>query len=140
MLHNVESEDLVKFGLIPEFVGRLPMIATLSELDEEALISILTEPKNSLTKQYAALFEMEGAEIDFRKEALRSVAKKALERRTGARGLRSILEATLLDIMYQLPAMKNVSKVVIDEGVIEGTSEPILIYENQEHAKVSPDN
>ncbi|QEW06558.1 MULTISPECIES: ATP-dependent Clp protease ATP-binding subunit ClpX [Nitrincola] len=140
VLHNVESEDLVKFGLIPEFVGRLPMIATLSELDEEALISILTEPKNSLTKQYAALFEMEGAEIDFRKEALRSVAKKALERRTGARGLRSILEATLLDIMYQLPAMKNVSKVVIDEGVIEGTSEPILIYENQEHAKVSPDN
>ncbi|KGK42284.1 Clp protease ATP-binding protein [Nitrincola sp. A-D6] len=140
VLHNVESEDLVKFGLIPEFVGRLPMIATLSELDEEALISILTEPKNSLTKQYAALFEMEGAEIDFRKEALRSVAKKALERRTGARGLRSILEATLLDIMYQLPAMKNVSKVVIDEGVIEGTSEPILIYENQEHAKASPDN
>lgn len=140
VLHNVESEDLVKFGLIPEFVGRLPMIATLSELDEEALISILTEPKNSLTKQYAALFEMEGAEIDFRKDALRLVAKKALERRTGARGLRSILEATLLDIMYQLPAMKNVSKVVIDEGVIEGTSEPILIYENQEHAKASPDN
>ncbi|KDE39998.1 MAG: ATP-dependent Clp protease ATP-binding subunit ClpX [Nitrincola lacisaponensis] len=140
VLHNVESEDLVKFGLIPEFVGRLPMIATLSELDEEALISILTEPKNSLTKQYAALFEMEGAEIDFRKEALRAVAKKALERRTGARGLRSILEATLLDIMYQLPAMKNVSKVVIDEGVIEGTSEPILIYENQEHAKASPDS
>lgn len=140
VLHNVESEDLVKFGLIPEFVGRLPMIATLSELDEEALISILTEPKNSLTKQYAALFEMEGAEIDFRKEALRTVAKKALERRTGARGLRSILEATLLDIMYQLPAMKNVSKVVIDEGVIEGTSEPILIYENQEHAKASPDS
>ena len=140
VLHNVESEDLVKFGLIPEFVGRLPMIATLSELDEEALISILTDPKNSLTKQYAALFEMEGAEIDFRKEALRTVAKKALERRTGARGLRSILEATLLDIMYQLPAMKNVSKVVIDEGVIEGTSEPILIYENQEHAKASPDS
>ena len=140
VLHNVESEDLVKFGLIPEFVGRLPMIATLAELDEEALISILTEPKNSLTKQYAALFEMEGAEIDFRKDALRMVAKKALERRTGARGLRSILEATLLDIMYQLPAMKNVSKVVIDEGVIAGTSEPILIYENQEHAKASPDN
>ncbi len=140
VLHNVESEDLVRFGLIPEFVGRLPMIATLAELDEEALVSILTEPKNSLTKQYAALFEMEGAEIDFRKEALRAVAKKALERKTGARGLRSILEATLLDIMYQLPAMENVSKVVIDEGVIEGTSEPILIYENQEHAKASPDN
>ena len=139
VLHNVESEDLVKFGLIPEFVGRLPMIATLAELDEDALISILTEPKNSLTKQYSALFEMEGAEIDFRKEALRAVAKKALERRTGARGLRSILEATLLDIMYQLPAMKNISKVVIDEGVIEGSSEPILIYENQEHAKASPD-
>ncbi|KAA0875371.1 ATP-dependent Clp protease ATP-binding subunit ClpX [Nitrincola tapanii] len=140
VLHDVEAEDLVKFGLIPEFVGRLPMIATLSELDEAALIDILTKPKNSLTKQYAALFEMEGAGLDFRDEALKSVAHKALERRTGARGLRSILEATLLDIMYQLPSMENVSKVVIDEGVIEGTSEPILIYENQEHAKASADH
>jgi ATP-dependent Clp protease ATP-binding subunit ClpX len=135
VLHDVEAEDLVKFGLIPEFVGRLPMVATLSELDEEALIRILTEPKNSLVKQYHALFEMEGVEVDFREDALKAVAEKALERRTGARGLRSILEATLLDIMYQLPSMDNVAKVVIDEGVITGTSEPILIYENQEPAK-----
>ena len=139
-LHDVEAEDLVKFGLIPEFVGRLPMVATLSELDEEALIQILTEPKNSLVKQYQALFEMEGVEVDFREDALKAVASKALERRTGARGLRSILEATLLDIMYQLPSLENVAKVVIDEGVISGTSEPILIYENQEPAKASADS
>jgi ATP-dependent Clp protease ATP-binding subunit ClpX len=139
-LHDVEAEDLVKFGLIPEFVGRLPMVATLSELDEEALIQILTEPKNSLVKQYQALFEMEGVDVDFREDALKAVAEKALERRTGARGLRSILEATLLDIMYQLPSMDNVAKVVIDEGVITGTSEPILIYENQEPAKASADS
>jgi len=116
------------------------MIATLSELDEEALIQILTEPKNSLVKQYQALFEMEGVDVDFREDALKAVAEKALERRTGARGLRSILEATLLDIMYQLPSMDNVAKVVIDEGVITGTSEPILIYENQEPAKASADS
>jgi ATP-dependent Clp protease ATP-binding subunit ClpX len=140
VLHDVEAEDLVKFGLIPEFVGRLPMIATLSELDEEALIQILTEPKNSLVKQYQALFEMEGVEVDFREEALKAVATRALERRTGARGLRSILEATLLEIMYQLPSLENVAKVVIDEGVITGASEPILIYENQEPAKASADN
>ncbi len=140
VLHDVEAEDLVKFGLIPEFVGRLPMVATLSELDEEALIQILTEPKNSLVKQYQALFEMEGVEVDFREEALKAVAAKALERRTGARGLRSILEATLLDIMYQLPSLDNVAKVVIDEGVINGTSEPILIYENQDAPKAAPDH
>ena len=132
VLHDVEAEDLVKFGLIPEFVGRLPMIATLSELDEDALIQILTEPKNSLVKQYQALFDMEGVEVDFREEALKAVAERALERRTGARGLRSILEATLLEIMYQLPSLENVAKVVIDEGVISGNSEPILIYENQD--------
>ncbi|EAR62200.1 ATP-dependent protease ATP-binding subunit ClpX, partial [Neptuniibacter caesariensis] len=138
-LTELEAEDLVKYGLIPEFVGRLPMIATLAELDEEALVQILTEPKNSLTKQYAALFDMEGAEVDFRQEALLAVAQKALERKTGARGLRSILEATLLDIMYQLPSMENVSKVVIDEGVIEGDNDPILIYENTEQAKAVPE-
>ncbi|SEF78313.1 ATP-dependent Clp protease ATP-binding subunit ClpX [Marinobacterium lutimaris] len=138
VLHDVEAEDLVKFGLIPEFVGRLPMIATLSELDEEALIQILTEPKHSLVKQYQALFEMEGVEVDFRTEALKAVARHALERRTGARGLRSILEATLLETMYELPSLEGVSKVVIDEGVIEGTSDPILIYENQEQAKAAP--
>jgi ATP-dependent Clp protease ATP-binding subunit ClpX len=139
-LLELEAEDLVKYGLIPEFVGRLPMIATLGELDEQALIQILTEPKNSLTKQYAALFDMEGAEVDFRDKALDAIAKKALERKTGARGLRSILEATLLDIMYQLPSMENVSKVVIDEGVIEGDNDPILIYENAEQAKAMPED
>ena len=139
-LIELEAEDLVKYGLIPEFVGRLPMIATLGELDEQALIQILTEPKNSLTKQYAALFDMEGAEVDFRDKALDAIAKKALERKTGARGLRSIMEATLLDIMYQLPSMENVSKVVIDEGVIEGDNDPILIYENTEQAKAMPED
>jgi ATP-dependent Clp protease ATP-binding subunit ClpX len=139
-LRELEAEDLVKYGLIPEFVGRLPMIATLAELDEEALIQILTEPKNSLTKQYEALFDMEGSEVDFRDGALRAVAHKALERKTGARGLRSIMEATLLDIMYQLPSMENVSKVVIDEGVINGDNDPILIYENSEQAKVVPED
>lgn len=139
-LRELEAEDLVKYGLIPEFVGRLPMIATLAELDEEALIQILTEPKNSLTKQYEALFDMEGSEVDFREGALQAVAQKALERKTGARGLRSIMEATLLDIMYQLPSMENVSKVVIDEGVINGDNDPILIYENSEQAKVVPED
>ncbi|MDF2180857.1 ATP-dependent Clp protease ATP-binding subunit ClpX [Neptuniibacter sp. CAU 1671] len=136
-LQDLEAEDLVKFGLIPEFVGRLPMVATLAELDEAALVQILTEPKNSLTKQYEALFEMEGVEVSFRDEALRAVAKKAMERKTGARGLRSILEAALLDIMYQLPSMSNVSKVVVDEGVVNGDNDPILIYENAEQAKAA---
>jgi len=128
LLHTVEAEDLVKFGLIPEFVGRLPMIATLEELDEEALIQILTEPKNSLTKQYDKLFEMEGVEIDFRDDALRAVARKAMERKTGARGLRSILESVLLPTMYELPDRADVEKVVIDENAINGTSEPLLIH------------
>jgi ATP-dependent Clp protease ATP-binding subunit ClpX len=139
-LAEVEAEDLVIFGLIPEFIGRLPMIATLSELDQDALIQILTEPKNSLVKQYKALFEMEGADVEFREDALIAVAERALERKTGARGLRSILEATLLEIMYELPSLDSVGKVVIDRGVIEGTSEPILIYEKQEMAKASPDD
>jgi ATP-dependent Clp protease ATP-binding subunit ClpX len=132
---ELESEDLVKYGLIPEFVGRLPVVATLEELDEEALIKILTEPKNALTKQYKSLFDMEGVELDFRPEALTEVTKKALERKIGARGLRSILENVLLDIMYELPSMEGVAKVVIDEGVINGTSEPILIYEGDENVK-----
>jgi ATP-dependent Clp protease ATP-binding subunit ClpX len=133
-LKNVETEDLVKYGLIPEFVGRLPVIATLNELDEEALMQILTEPRNSLSKQYKKLFEMEGVEIDFRDEALRAVAKKAMERKTGARGLRSILENVLLDTMYHIPSDKGVSKVVIDEACINGESEPIKIYENNDKA------
>ncbi|MET4694271.1 ATP-dependent protease ATP-binding subunit ClpX [Endozoicomonas lisbonensis] len=136
---EVEPEDLVKFGLIPEFIGRLPVIATLEELDEDALVQILTEPKNALTKQYRKLFEMENVDVDFRDDALRAVAKRAMERKTGARGLRSILEGVLLDTMYDIPSEDTVSKVVIDASVIEGKSEPLLIYENTE-AKVLPDN
>jgi ATP-dependent Clp protease ATP-binding subunit ClpX len=139
-LREVEPDDLVKFGLIPEFVGRLPVIATLEELDEAALMQILTEPKNALTKQYARLFEMEGVELEFRSDALHAVARKALERKTGARGLRSILEGILLDTMYEIPSSKDVSKVVIDESVIEGSSKPLLIYERSEQpAKAAPD-
>ncbi len=134
MLLTVEPEDLVSYGLIPEFVGRLPVHATLEELDEEALISILTEPKNALTKQYGRLFDMEDVELEFREDALHAVAAKAMERKTGARGLRSILETTLLDTMYELPSMEGVSKVVIDSGVIEGESEPLLIYKNDEQS------
>mgnify|MGYP001010772497 FL=1 len=129
-LQDVEPEDLVKYGLIPEFVGRLPMIATLNELDEHALIQILTEPKNSLTKQYSKLFEMEGVEIQFRTDALKAIARKAQERKTGARGLRSIMEAVLLDTMYNIPSQSGVTKVVIDEAVINGESEPLLMYES----------
>ncbi len=138
-LKTVETEDLVKYGLIPEFVGRLPVVATLTELDEEALMQILTEPKNSLTKQYQKLFEMEGVDVDFRDEALRAVAKKAMDRKTGARGLRSILENVLLDTMYHIPSEENVSKVVIDANAINGVSEPIKIYENNEQVKALPD-
>ena len=132
ILGDLEPEDLVRFGLIPEFVGRLPVIATLDELDEAALIQILTEPRNALVKQYARLFEMEGVEIDFREDALRAVATKALTRKTGARGLRSILENVLLDTMYDIPSTENVQKVVIDESVISGDSAPILVYENKD--------
>lgn len=138
-LRDAEPEDLVKFGLIPEFVGRLPVIATLDELDEPALMQILTEPKNALTKQYAKLFEMEDVDLEFRPDALKAVARKALERKTGARGLRSILEGILLETMYEIPSQKEVSKVVIDESVIEGSSQPLLIYENSEPAKAAPD-
>ncbi|GAC1037936.1 MULTISPECIES: ATP-dependent Clp protease ATP-binding subunit ClpX [Pseudomonas] len=138
-LRDAEPEDLVKFGLIPEFVGRLPVIATLDELDEPALMQILTEPKNALTKQYAKLFEMEDVDLEFRPDALKAVARKALERKTGARGLRSILEGILLETMYEIPSQKDVSKVVIDESVIDGSSQPLLIYENSEPAKAAPD-
>jgi len=128
-LQDVEPEDLVKYGLIPEFVGRLPMIATLNELDEDALVKILKEPKNSLTRQYAKLFEMEGVEIQFRDDALKAIARKAQVRKTGARGLRSIMESVLLDTMYNIPSQEGVTKVVIDEAVINGESEPLLMYE-----------
>lgn len=139
VLRDVEPEDLVRYGLIPEFIGRLPVIATLEELDKEALITILTEPRNALTKQYAKLFEMEGVEVDFRPDALDAVAQKAMDRKTGARGLRSIMENVLLDTMYRIPSEEGVSKVVVDESVIRGESEPLLVYENQEKpAKVAP--
>ncbi len=130
-LKDVEPEDLIKYGLIPEFVGRLPMIATLNELDEEALVRILKEPKHALTRQYAKLFEMEGVEIQFRNDALLQIAKKAQERKTGARGLRSIMESVLLETMFKIPSEKNVTKVIIDEAVIKGESEPLLMYENE---------
>lgn len=135
IIESVEPEDLIGYGLIPEFIGRLPVIATLQELDEDALITILTKPKNAITKQYKKLFEMEGADIDFREESLRAVAKKAMERKTGARGLRTILENVLLDTMYDLPTLENVSKIIIDEAVIQGDSRPYIMYENTDEPK-----
>jgi ATP-dependent Clp protease ATP-binding subunit ClpX len=141
VISEVEPEDLIKYGLIPEFVGRLPVVATLEELDEVALIKILTEPKNAITKQYQKMFELEGCEIEFRTDSLSAVAKKAMERKTGARGLRTILENTLLEIMYDLPSMENVSKVVVDASVIEGNSQPYIIYEGGElHKRVASDD
>ena len=131
VLRDVEPEDLIKFGLIPEFVGRLPVIATLESLDEDALMTILVEPKNALTKQFAKLFEMEGVELEFRPEALRLISKKALERKTGARGLRSIIEHALLEIMFDLPSIQNLQKVVVDEGVVSGANPPILVYSKE---------
>ncbi len=131
LLHTVEPEDLIKYGLIPEFVGRLPVVAVLDELDEAALIEILTEPKNALTKQFAKLFKMEGVELEFREGALNAIAKKALERRTGARGLRSIIEHSLLDTMFDLPSLQNVTKVVVDESLITGDGPPLMIYSDQ---------
>jgi ATP-dependent Clp protease ATP-binding subunit ClpX len=139
LLHQVEPEDLIKYGLIPEFVGRLPVLAVLDELDEEQLIQILVEPKNALTKQYGKLFEMEGCELEFREDALRAVAQRAVERKTGARGLRSILEQSLLDTMYDLPSLKGASRVVVDEGAIKGESNPLVIYESAEISKAAPD-
>jgi ATP-dependent Clp protease ATP-binding subunit ClpX len=139
ILFDVEPEDLIKFGLIPEFVGRLPVVATLEELDEDALVSILTEPKNALTKQYAKLFDMEGTEIEFREDALRAVARKAMERKTGARGLRTILEHVLLDTMYEIPSLDNVQKVVVDERAIDGESEPYLVFDSESEVRTASD-
>ncbi len=138
LLLDVEPEDLIKFGLIPELVGRLPVVATLNELSEDALIQILVEPKNALIKQYSKLLEMEGVELEIRPAALHAIAKKALVRKTGARGLRSILEQALLDVMYDLPSQQNVSKVVIDESTITNHAKPLLIYHDQ--AKASGEN
>lgn len=139
VLHSVEPEDLIKYGLIPEFVGRLPVAATLDELDEEQLVRILLEPKNAITKQYARLFDMEDCELEFREDALRAVARKSMQRKTGARGLRSIMENVLLDTMYELPSMDAVAKVVVDEGVINAESEPLLIYEGAEMPRAASD-
>ncbi len=139
ILYEVEPEDLIKFGLIPEFVGRLPVVATLEELDEDALVQILTEPKNALTKQYAKLFDMEGTEIEFRDDALRAVARKAMARKTGARGLRTIMEHVLLDTMYELPSLDNVQKVVVDERAIAGESEPYLVYDSEPEQRAASD-
>lgn len=133
VLEELEAIDLVKFGLIPEFVGRLPVIAVLKELDEDALVDILTQPKNALTKQFHALFKMEDVELEFRDEALREIAKKALLRKIGARGLRSILENILLDTMYELPSQKGISKVVVDENVVANTAKPLLVFADNQN-------
>jgi ATP-dependent Clp protease ATP-binding subunit ClpX len=132
VFHDTEPEDLIKFGLIPEFVGRLPVVATLEELDEAALMSILLEPKNALTKQYRKLFEMEGVDLDFHADAVRAVAKRAMERKTGARGLRTILENILLETMYELPSLRNVQKVVVEEAAIRGEGKPFIVYGGEE--------
>jgi ATP-dependent Clp protease ATP-binding subunit ClpX len=138
-LMEVEPEDLIKYGLIPEFVGRLPVVATLEELDEAALVRILNEPRNALTKQYQKLFEMEGCELQFREEALQAIARKAMDRKTGARGLRTILEHILLDTMYELPSLENVCKVVVDDSVIRGDSQPYVIYKGADQARAASD-
>src|SRR5687767_10731836 len=139
LFKDVEPEDLIKFGLIPEFVGRLPVVATLEELDEDALVTILTQPRNALSKQYARLFEMENVDLELREDGLRAVARKAMDRKTGARGIRTILENVLLDIMYDLPSLKNVSKVVVDETVILGDSKPYLVYRSDESPVPAPE-
>ena len=135
LISQVRPEDLIKFGLIPEFVGRLPVITTLEQLDEEALITILTEPKNSLTKQFTKLFEMEEVELDIRDDALSEIAKKAIERKTGARGLRSILESILMETMYKVPSEESLNKVVLDASVVKGESEPLMVYEKATKTK-----
>jgi len=128
LLKEVQTEDLIKFGLIPELIGRLPVVATLAQLDEEALVQILTEPNNALVKQYQALLDMEGVELEIRPEALSAIAQKAIARKTGARGLRSILEHALMDVMYDLPSLQNVQRVVIDESTINGDGKPLMLY------------
>lgn len=139
LIKQVEPQDLIKFGLIPEFIGRLPVIAMLDELEEASLVRILTEPRNALTKQYRKLFELEGVDIDFRDNALHEIARRAISRRSGARGLRSILEHALLDLMYELPSMAGLEKVVIDENVIKGDAKPLYIYQGDNVNKVASD-
>ncbi len=138
LFSKAEPEDLLKFGLIPEFVGRLPVIATLTDLDEAALISILTEPKNALVKQYAKLFEMEGVRLRFSDDALKAVSKKAIKRKTGARGLRAILESILLDLMYELPSMSNVEEVIINADVVDNSAPPVIVHTDQKRESKKP--
>lgn len=140
VINELEADDLITYGLIPEFVGRLPVVATLEELDEEALVTILTQPKNALSKQYGKMIEMEGSELELREEALHAIAKKAMKRKTGARGLRTILETILLDTMYDLPSLEGVSKVVIDEAVVEGSNQPYLVYDGGEPKKLTKES
>lgn len=128
LLHSVQTEDLLKFGLIPEFIGRLPVIATLDELDDNALMRILKEPKNALTKQYSKLFEMESVHLKFTEDALRAIAREAMKRKSGARGLRAIMENIMLDIMYDMPSQPNIKEVVISEDVVEKHEPPIVVY------------
>ncbi|MDN5863262.1 MAG: ATP-dependent Clp protease ATP-binding subunit ClpX, partial [Salinisphaera sp.] len=137
VLRKVEPEDLIKYGLIPEFVGRLPVVATLEELDEPALIAILREPKNALVKQYGRLFEMEGCDLELRDDALAAIARKAMARKTGARGLRTILESILLDVMYDLPSMENVANVVVDDAVVRGDAQPYIVYQSKGGGRAS---
>jgi len=139
ILMDVEPSDLIGYGLIPEFIGRLPVVATLQELDRDALVNILVEPKNALLKQYQSLFTMENVELDLRPEALEAIADRAIARKTGARGLRSILENVLLDTMYQIPSASDVIKVVVDKAVINGENEPLLVYEQKEAKKIASD-
>ena len=137
LVKKVQPEDLVKYGLIPEFVGRLPVTATLEELDEESLIMILTEPKNSLMKQFKKLFSMENVDLEIREDALLEIARKAIERKSGARGLRSIMENILLDLMYDIPSDQNIEKVVLDSSSVTGESEPLVVYSQSEAPKES---
>ena len=138
LLREVEPADLIKYGLIPELIGRLPVVATLEELDKEALINILIEPKNSLIKQYRKLFEMEGATLEFREAAIHTIAEHCVKKKTGARGLRSIMEKVLLDTMYELPSLTNVAKVIVDESTIVGESKPIIMYQNNDQHSDQP--
>ena len=135
LISQVQPEDLIKYGLIPEFVGRLPVTSTLKELNEDALVKILTQPKNALTKQFKLLFEMEEVELDIREEALFEIAKKAMERKTGARGLRSILENILMETMYKVPSESHLQKVVVAASVIKGESNPLMVYEKTSEKK-----
>ncbi len=137
VVNDLEADDLITYGLIPEFVGRLPVVATLEELDEDALVTILTQPKNALTKQYGKMIEMEGSDLEIREEALHAIARKAMARKTGARGLRTILESLLLDTMYELPSQEGVSKIVIDETVVEGNNQPYMVLEGGEPQQLS---